>query len=113
MILLAKPYAISKLDSIDELKKIFPKSECDELNFILFSTSGIHGNYTTLEEIENSFNLGLSKSDDNYCDILTVLVIQPRLVSMIYGTIVIEKEDISYLKKLRESSKNAILSYFE
>lgn len=114
MILIAKHYSISNINSLDELKNIFPEGECNELNFVMFSTSGVHGSYATLEEIENSLALGLSEDDDDYCrNSLTILVIQPRLVNMLYGDIRVEKCDIPYLKKLKESSKKAMLWYFD
>lgn len=42
---------------------------------------------------------------------LTVLVIQPRVVRMLYGDIDITAEDVPYLQKLRASSR-AVLGEF-
>lgn len=36
------------------LKEFFPEGKANDLNFVLFSTSGIHGSYCTIEDIEES-----------------------------------------------------------
>lgn len=97
------------------LKLFFPDGEANVMNFALFSTSGIHGSYTTIEEIEASLELhgedpGFDPEDapDTWTgNDLTVVVVQPRLVSMTYGDVTVSKADIPYLKKLRESSWKA------
>lgn len=99
-------YSIREISSIVELKQIFPTGEADELNFCLFSTSGVHGHYTTIEEIEDSFDLPDGHEDK--VDMLTVLVVHPRTVTMKYGNIHPVKEEIEYLKRLRKSSQEAV-----
>lgn len=89
-------HSITKVNDIDTLKSIFPDGKADRDNFCLFSTSGIHGTYLTIEDL-------FPKDDE-----ITVLIIQPRLVNMRYGHIKVEKEDINYLKKLRKSSIEAV-----
>ncbi|MFG6669385.1 hypothetical protein ACGYLS_02925 [Bacillus subtilis] len=88
-------YENQKLENIEHLKRIFPDGEANELNWCVLSTSGVHGLYRTLDDIENS--------DDEHSSI-TVLVIMPRIVSMLWGHIDITKEDIPYLRKLTNSS---------
>lgn len=104
-------YNIFKGVTMDTLKTVFPDGEANELNFVLFSTSGVHGTYKTIEEIENILINGATK--DDYSTDLTVLVVHPRLVTMMYGEITVSLEDIQYLKKLRESSKKAIMEIGE
>lgn len=83
------------------LKRIFPEATADTLNFVLFSTSGVHGSYITIEDIESDEDF--SESD------LTYLVIHPRMVSTVYGNLPIRTpEDFEYLKNLRKSSHEAI-----
>lgn len=101
---------ISKIETIDDLKKFFPLGEANPFNFVLFSTSGVHGSSLTLENLKDC--LTLPKNDDDFEDHLTVLIIQPRVVSLRYGHIKISLADVEYLEKLRESSKKAILHYF-
>ncbi len=76
------------------LRAMFPEGEADAMNFVLFSTSGVHGSYTTIEEAEA--NPGES---------VTITIVQPRIVVMRYGEVCPETpEDFAYLKKLRASS---------
>lgn len=91
-------YKNIEIKSIDQLRSLFPEGQANYLNFVLFSTDGIHGSNDTIEDCENAFSEG--EKDVN----LTVLVIRPRIVSMVYGHVKIDFNDISYLKKLRESS---------
>lgn len=117
MISVPSHYSINKITTIEDLKKLFPDGKCDELNFVLFSTSGVHGSYTTLDEIEDilkhEYHL-LDGEDENYCENkLTVLVIQPRVVCMYYGHIEITEEDIPFLKSLMQSTKKAVEYYFD
>lgn len=103
-------------DSWECLRNMFPKGEANDLNFVLFSTSGVHGSYTTIEEIEQSlikygaepgFMDDASDADvpDDYCiSDLTVLIVHPRLASMRYGNVNVTLEDVPYLKQLRKSS---------
>ena len=95
-------YNIFSFNTIDGLKSIFPDGKADEMNVCLFSTSGVHGLYTTIEELEDELKAGEELG-------LTVLIIHPRLVSMKYGHLDdITLEDIPYLKKLRKSSQKAL-----
>ncbi len=95
-------YAVQKIKSIDELKRLFPQGIADPMNVVLFSTSGIHGSYTTIEEL-------FKPGEDGFVpDKITVLVIHPRTVSMRYGEIKVAKEDLEYLEILRASSWNEL-----
>lgn len=93
------------------LRQWFPEGEANEMNIVFFSTSGVHGMYTTLEELEASttaygFEKPPDDSPDEWCwPTVTFLVVQPRLVSMTYGNArVRSQEDIEFLRKLRASS---------
>jgi hypothetical protein len=108
-------YSIGKvLYGIESLKALFPNGEANDLNFVLFSTSGVHGTYTTLEDIEESIKkYGFESpsdevyetSDDYHYPEVTVLVVHPRVVALRYGCCKIDSlEDLEYLKKLRASS---------
>lgn len=88
---------ISK-DGMATLRAMFPEAAADEMNFVIFSTSGTHGSYVTIEDIEAEIAAGEELSG------LTVLIVQPRTVRLLYGTIEIEPSDIPFLKQLRESS---------
>lgn len=98
------------------LRRLFPDGEANDLNVVLFSTSGIHGSYTTIEEIEASIKkygeepVFESEPPDDYSgDGLTVLVLHPRTVCLRCGNVRVRATDIPWLKKLRASS-HAVLS---
>ena len=88
-----------ELESIEDLKRLFPEGKANGDNICLFSTSGVHGSYTKIEDL-------CFEPDENgeVNNMLTVLAIQPRRVNTAYGTIKVSKEDIEWLKTLRESS---------
>lgn len=84
-------------DGMAALKDLFPEAKADEMNFVLFSTSGVHGTRTTIEEAE--------KEDFE----ITFLIVQPRLCCLRYGNCKAEtKEDFEFLKKLRKTSWEAV-----
>jgi hypothetical protein len=99
-----------------ELREWFGQSPPNELNFVLFSTSGVHGSYATLEEIETSVTkYGWNEPDgeiwpDDYASPeVTVLIVQPRIVSMTYGNVTIRsQDDLEFLKRLRQQSWDAV-----
>lgn len=92
------------------------KGAMNEMNFILFSTSGIHGMYTTIEECERSIRkYGPvppevdDDSDDYHPREVTFLLVQPRIVSMTYGNATCRTlDDVKFLKRLRAASWKAM-----
>ena len=93
-------YENHKLENLEHLKRIFPDGEADSLNWCILSTSGVHGLYTTLDDIQ---------AGDYEHPSITVLVIMPRVVTMLYGHIDITLDDIPYLRKLVNSSLKYIV----
>ena len=103
---------------IAALREMFPNGEANELNFALFSTSGVHGTYTTIEAIEESLREypdGLSNEDDewpeNYCGRnpeVTFVIVHPRICCLRYGNAAVTLADIPFLKRLRETSALAV-----
>ena len=112
-------WSISK-GGVDGLRKMFPEGKANEMNFVLFSTSGVHGMYTTIEEIEHGLReygpnpkfledeSEESTPDDWHGTTLTTTVYHPRIIGVGYGNIEVTLQDIPFLKKLRESSWTAI-----
>lgn len=83
---------------LDALKALFPNAEADANNFVIFSTSGVHGSYTTIEEAQQYSGSGV-----------TFMVMQPRLVLTRYGVAYPKsEEDFDFLKKLRDTSWKAM-----
>lgn len=96
-------YKVQQLESLDHLKEIF-KNGADELNWLVASTSGIHGGYTKLDDIEQTWELDPEDEKSNGKHI-TLLVIQPRLCVLKYGEIQIhDKEDIKWLRGIISQS---------
>lgn len=84
---------------MDALREFFPTAEANEYNVCLFSTSGIHGTYATIEEVED--NLG----DDDEINNVTFLIVQPRICTVRHGNCTPKTpEEFEFLKKLRQSS---------
>lgn len=93
-------YCVMKLvgDGMAALREMFPNGEANGLNFVLFSTSGVHGTYATIEAVEDKPAIGL-----------TFLIVQPRIVGLKYGNCEPKTpEDFAFLKKLRASSWRAV-----
>lgn len=81
-------------DGMGLLKAVFPNAAAKETDFCLFSTSGVHGTYQTIEGEES--DPGSS---------ITFLIVQPRLVTLHYGVVYpATADDFEYLKRLRQSS---------
>lgn len=90
-------FAVKEEEAMDLLRRFFPKGEANDLNFVLFSTSGVHGSYTTIEEARRG-----------KCAV-TFVIVQPRLVCMRYGNVAPKTDDDwAFLKKLRASSWAAV-----
>lgn len=94
-------YAIGTVESVEELREMFPLGEADELNWLFLSTSGIHGSSTHLETLERHF----APDEPQY---ITVLVVQPRLVRTLYGEIEVGPEDYTFLRGLVRSTLVAV-----
>lgn len=99
----------NSIKTIDDLKLIFPDGQADELNWCMLSTSGVHGTYTKLETIRAYFSnpqgfVEKQNGGEDFDPKVTVLVIKPREVSMLYGHIKVEEHDIEYLSNLVNSS---------
>lgn len=75
-----------------------PRPVADEMNLCLFSTSGVHGSYCTIEDVEA----------DPELEEVTVLVIHPRTVTLRYGNVPVNAETAPYLKALRASSLEVV-----
>lgn len=100
-------YSIMRLDGdgMGALREMFPKGEADEMNAVLFSTSGIHGSYCLIEAVEED----MQRPEREGPREVTFCIIQPRIVCMRYGNARPETpEDIEFLKKLRSSSLRAL-----
>lgn len=100
------------VSGMDALRAMFPNGEADDMNAVLFSTSGIHGTYSTIEEAEAWVLRGeRDEYGDEGPDDVTFLIVQPRIVCLRYGVCEPKTaEDFAFLRKLRTSSHGALAS---
>ena len=93
------------------LYDFFEREGPNDLNFILFSTSGISGSYATIEDAE-AYLREEDENDEYDSDNLikiTFIIISPRTVTICCGNCMpIDLNDIEFLKKLRIESHSAI-----
>lgn len=95
-------YAVHEsLKTIDDVKAHFPDGKADARNWFVASTSGVHGTYDTLDDIEYG-------KDGHFPTHLTVLIIHPRTVVLKFGVIEVHQDDIAYLRGLIGSTLGAI-----
>jgi hypothetical protein len=109
-------FKVHSASAMKVLRDYFPDGKCNALNFVLFSTSGIHGTYTTLDEIETSLRKYGDRElaededlpDDYHCPDLTFVIVQSRLVTMRYGEVAVTLSDIPFLRGLADSALAAV-----
>lgn len=86
-------------DGMEALKAFFPDAKASEYNLCLFSTSGVHGTYATIEEVEENLEY-----DEEINDV-TFLIVQPRICTVRHGNCTPKTpEEFEFLKNLRQSS---------
>ncbi len=87
------------------LRTMFPEAKADDMNAVLFSTSGVHGTYCTIEAVEED----MARTEREGPRDVTFLVVHSRLVALRYGNCRPETaDDIDFLKRLRASSHAAL-----
>lgn len=97
----------SHIDGMNALREMFPEAKANELNFVLFSTSGVHATYNLIEEAE-----AYVKGDDkDGLNEVAFVIVHPRLVALRYGVVSpITPDDFAFLKALRASSHEVMLT---
>ena len=102
-----KHYSIDEIHSIDDVRHIFPNGLANEMNWCFLSTDGVHGTSVTLDDLEHPDD-EMREWLEHEPMMITVLIIQPRLVCCLYGHFEIMKEEISYLRGLVASTLEAV-----
>ena len=113
-------FRIAEESAIKWLRELFPDGEANEHNFVLFSASGVHGSYCTLDKIEASLrkygpdkysiddsNKGVAPDDWEFPEV-TFLIVHPRIVCLRYGNCPVTVEDLPFLRKLAQTSNDAV-----
>ena len=80
------------------LKDFFPEDRADRRNLLMGSTDGIHGTTTSLDDLEDPRpELKADFKDRGFTrdniEAFTILIIQPRICRLTYGTIGIRSDD--------------------
>ncbi len=91
-----------KAYTVDDLKKFFPDGKADPLNFVMLSTSGVHGSYRSISDV-----LDDAEAPDDEKEI-TILIVHPRIVFLQYGNLRFKRDDEEFLRGLVESSIEAM-----
>ena len=96
--------------AMQALRTLFPDDQSvNEMNVVLFSTSGVHGTYATIESIEEDWKRGADENGEKPQRRVTFLVIQPRICCMRHGNCIpLTEDDFAFLKRLRELSWAAL-----
>ena len=98
-------YSCQDEDGMNALRDVFPTGIADEYNFCLFSTSGVHGTYNTIENCMKGVVKGGRDAWGDYSTTVTFLVVHPRLCTIRFGNCMPKnEEDFEYLSRLRSSS---------
>lgn len=93
---------IETVDAMDTLRRWFPEGRANDLNFVIFSTSGVHGTRYTIEDAEEREGLVP----------VTFLLICPRTVKTYWGNCIPQTaEDFDFLKRLRASSREVLAGF--
>jgi hypothetical protein len=88
-------YTVRRLHTMADLRRTLPATgQADARNWGFLSTSGVHGSYATLDEIEAQI------AERDTPPTITVLVLKPRTCTLLYGDIEISLADIPYLREL-------------
>lgn len=89
-------YRSYEINDITEVAELFANPDHTDftLNWLFLSTSGVHGSYATLDDLET---WEPEEPGDRRC--ITVLVVKPRIVQTLYGTVEIQADDIPWLRE--------------
>jgi hypothetical protein len=103
-------HANERAHGMAALREFFPDGKADSMNVCLFSTSGVHGTYTTIEEAEAAVARGDKDEDgEEFTPSVTFLVVQPRIVCTRHGNCYPRTaDDFAFLKTLRQTSWDAL-----
>lgn len=108
-------YKVNKGLDMDFIHKVFDYTKEEghtdyTMNWLILSTSGIHGSYTTLDTLENDNGLDEDSLWKNEIATITAMIIQPRRCCIAYeGEMEIKRSDIPYLRTIVMKTLNGII----
>jgi len=96
-------YSVNKIDDMETLHSLFPSGQADTMNWFFAGTSGVHGSATRID------GLSFIPDDDGFTNNkLTVMVIKPRICSLLYGHIEVTADKLPFLRGLVRSTLASI-----
>lgn len=113
------PYTVTAAPGgLEFLKERFSRPP-DDLNWVFFGTSGVHGTYRKANDIallfdpekqEEAMKIFGEWDGELPCDCnITFLIVMPRLVSMIYGNATLRSmEDVDFIRGLAAKTMEAV-----
>jgi hypothetical protein len=115
MVFVADFYTVRSIKTMDEVRQFWGDDpHPSEDNWMLGSTSGVHGSYITLDRVEECLRRTCDCFEDSTTQhrqvTFTVLICQPRLVKMVYGDVPVTLDDLPYLSLIIRRSLTAILA---
>lgn len=100
-------YEVKQMKSIEDVREIFDDLDdiSWDMNWLFLSTSGVHGSYISLDDLES-----WDETEEGYewPRFITILIVHPRLVVIRYGEILIQPEDVPYLRECVKRTIEAI-----
>ena len=104
-------HVFDSIKTIEDLKTIFPDGKADDLNWVFLSTSGVHGTYTSLDDLEKDPDYAENIDDEGNTHI-TVLVLHPRMCCIKFGEMKFNlKADSAYLRGLVKTTVTEITKF--
>ncbi len=115
MVFVADHSAVRSTKTMDEVRQFWGDDpRPNEDNWMLGSTSGVHGSSMTLEQAGECLRRACDcfENPETRHDhvTFTVLICQPRLVKMIYGDVPVTLDDLPYLSLIIRRSLTAIMA---
>ncbi len=98
-------YTTNRIRTLEPLKRIF-HDKCDyTLNWLFLSTSGIHGSYIDLDQIESAWDITDEEAESYVGRHVTVLAVLPRMVTTLYGHVELESlAEVAWLRSVVEKT---------
>jgi hypothetical protein len=104
-------YEIREIRSIQEIYNLFPNGIANSRNWIILSSGGVHGTFNTLDDVEYILR-GEDEDEEplpNGRTLITVLIVQPVACVLLWGEVMVNMEDVQYLRKLVRSTLENIV----
>ncbi len=100
---------VTEVTTMREVKKSFEPGYDPKLNWLFIGTSWLYGSKLTLDQIEEVIN-GESEFYDaiNGRYYATVLIVHPRIPAMKYGDILVNLDDVEWLRGIVEATIVAV-----